>query len=87
MWYRPYGGVLANVERILARLRRHPPEADFGDVRLVLEAYGWTKNHETGSHAIFAKSGERAISVPKVGGRRVKRVYIREVLARLGLGD
>ena len=42
-------------------------------------------DRETGSHTFFVKAGERAISVPKVGGRKVKRVYIIQVLERLGL--
>jgi hypothetical protein len=33
----------------------------------------------------FTKSGQRAITVPMVGGRKVKGIYIDQVLSRLGL--
>jgi predicted RNA binding protein YcfA (HicA-like mRNA interferase family) len=76
---------VAAVNRILARLQRRPPEAAYADVRRVLEAYGWVLQRETGSHAAFVKAGERTLIIPKVGGRRVKRVYIVQVLQQLGL--
>lgn len=31
---------MPGVERIIARLRRYPPEVDFRDLRQVLESYG-----------------------------------------------
>jgi predicted RNA binding protein YcfA (HicA-like mRNA interferase family) len=73
------------VDRIIARLRRHPPQAGFADVRQVLEAFDWALDHETGSHAIFVKRGDGQISIPKVGGRRVKGSYVKLMLRRLGL--
>ena len=76
---------VTQLEKLIARLRRRPPEADFHDIRQLLEACGWTLDRETGSHTFFVKAGERAISVPKVGGRKVKRVYIIQVLEHLGL--
>ena len=40
-----------------------------------------------GSHNQFTKQGERTISVPTVKGRTVKRVYLDQVLERLGLNE
>jgi predicted RNA binding protein YcfA (HicA-like mRNA interferase family) len=68
-------------ERILAE----PPEADFDDVTGVLTDHGWRLDRERGSHAVFTKPGEYPITVPKVGGRRVKRTYLRLIIERLGL--
>jgi hypothetical protein len=58
---------MADVDRIIARLRRHPPEVDFRDLRQVLEAHGW-------------RMGRLPMSIPLIGGRRVKRAYVRQVL-------
>lgn len=74
-------------DRLIERLRARPAEADFNDVRRVLEAFGWALARERGSHAMFTKPGERTITVPRVSGRRVKRVYLDLILERLGLGD
>ena len=73
--------------KLVDRIRARPPEADFDDVRTLLRAYGWTIDRERGSHAIFVKPGERSIVVPKVGGRRVKRVYLDQLCDLLGLDD
>ena len=73
--------------KLVARIRARPPEADFDDVRTLMRAYGWTIDREGGSHAIFVKPGERSIVVPKVGGRRVKRVYLDQLCDLLGLDD
>ncbi len=55
--------------------------------RSLLEAYGWTLGRESGNHVTFVKPGERSIGVPKVSGRRVKRVYLHKTCERLGLDE
>lgn len=74
-------------EKLIARIRERPPQARFGDVRAVLEAFGWQVARQRGSHVSFVKEGERAIIVPKEGGRWVKRVYLDQICERLGLDD
>jgi predicted RNA binding protein YcfA (HicA-like mRNA interferase family) len=74
-------------EKLIERIRARPPEADFDDVRRVLEAFGWTLARERGSHAHFVKAGELTISVPRVGGRKVKRAYLNVICRRLGLDN
>jgi predicted RNA binding protein YcfA (HicA-like mRNA interferase family) len=71
---------MADVDRIIARLRRNPPEVDFRDLRQVLEAHGWRMASQSGSHVGFRKPGRLPMSIPLVSGRRVKRAYIRQVL-------
>lgn len=56
-------------------------------MRRLLEAFGWQRMNETGSHVTFKKPGERPLVVVKAGGRKVRRVYLDVVLDRLGLGD
>ncbi|HEY8596868.1 MAG TPA: type II toxin-antitoxin system HicA family toxin [Thermomicrobiales bacterium] len=74
-------------EKLIARIRARPPEADFGDVQAVLGYFGWTLDRESGGHATFTKRGEFPLTVPKVGGRKVKRVYLTMLCERLGLDD
>jgi predicted RNA binding protein YcfA (HicA-like mRNA interferase family) len=78
---------MAQVDKLIEQFRRRPPQADFADVERVLRAYGWQLDRERGSHAAFVKAGEPVLVIPKVNGRQVKAVYIREVLKRLGLED
>lgn len=79
------GAAMSQRDKLVARIRARPPEADFGDVRALLEEFGWTLQRERGSHVIFVKPGERSIVVPKVGGRKVKRTYLAMLCERLGL--
>lgn len=72
-------------QKLVARICGRPPEADFGDVRNLLEDYRWILSRESGSHVTFTKRGESPIVVPKVGGRRVKRAYLVMIIDRLGL--
>ncbi len=78
---------MATLDKLIERIRARPPEADFTDVRQVLVAFGWVLDRERGSHAYFTKPGERALSIPRVGGRRVKRTYLDLICERLGLDD
>ena len=72
-------------DRRLKRILAEPPEADFADVRRVLEDFGWTLGREQGSHVAFVKDGEYPFIVPKSGGRKVKRVYLRKLIELLDL--
>ena len=74
-------------DKLIERIRARPPEADFSDVRRLLEAFGWVLAREKGSHVHFTKPGERTITVPRISGRRVARTYLDIILDRLGLDD
>jgi predicted RNA binding protein YcfA (HicA-like mRNA interferase family) len=74
-------------ERLVARIRARPPEADFNDVRQVLEEYGWRLARQKGSHVAFVKDGEGTFVVPLVSGRKVKRRYLDQLCERLGLDN
>lgn len=74
-------------EKLIAKIRARPAEARFADVQVLLEEFGWQLQRESGSHVTFAKDGERSITIPKVGGRMVKRVYLEQICTRLGLDE
>ena len=74
-------------DKLIERIRRRPPEAEFTDVRNLLERFDWKLDRQSGSHVLFVKAGERPISVPLVSGRKVKRTYLDQICERLGLDD
>jgi predicted RNA binding protein YcfA (HicA-like mRNA interferase family) len=77
---------MARGDKLVDRLRRRPPEADFDDIRKLLEDNGWAMRWGSG-HAVFRKPGRRPLIVPMVKGRKVKRYIIDRVLEALGLDE
>ncbi len=78
---------MTRLDKLVERIKAWPPEADFGDVVRLLEAFGYERKRQEGSHVSFKKPGDRTITVPLARGRRVKRVYLDLICERLGLGD
>ena len=78
---------MTRLEKLIERIRARPPEADFGNVQRLLEAFGYELKRQEGSHVAFKKPGERTITMPLVSGRRVKRVYLDQICELLGLDD
>lgn len=78
---------MGQLEKLIDRIRARPPEADFDDVRALLEAFGYTLKGGKGSHNAFRKPGHRTIIVPTVSGRKVKRTYLDQVCELLGLEE
>lgn len=75
---------MARDEKLIERIRARPVQADFSDVRRLLELEGWVLARTAGSHHQFTKAGERTLSVP-VHNHRVKRYILNEICHRLGL--
>lgn len=71
-------------EKLIEKIRARPPEADFKDVRRLLEMHGWRLDRERGSHAYFV-NGSQQVCVPRVGGRMVKRIYLDKICTLLDL--
>ena len=78
---------MAQLDKLIERIRARPPEASFSDVRRLLEAFGWTLKRQKGSHAHFTKPGERTQTVPLAKGRSVKCHVLDRVIDRLGLDE
>jgi predicted RNA binding protein YcfA (HicA-like mRNA interferase family) len=74
-------------DRLIAKIRARPPEADFADVRALLSEFGWKEARQRGSHVSFVKDDGPTIVVPLVSGRKVKRVYLDRLCELLGLDD
>ena len=73
-------------DRRIAKIVARPTEADFSDVRTVLEVFGWELARTKGSHhSIKSADGARTVIVPTVSGKRVKRHYLDEICRLLDL--
>ena len=78
---------MTQFDKLVARILARPPEAEFREVRRLMEAYGWRLDRRRGSHVSFRKAGERHIVVVVTRGRKVKRSYLVTIINRLGLDD
>ncbi len=78
---------MPNLDKLLAKIKARPSEADYRDVRALLEAFGWTERNGKGSHWVFTKEGERSITVPTISGRKIKRYITDQIIERLGLDN
>ena len=79
---------MTQVEKLVAQLTARPVSAAVGDVRRVLDAYGWEFKRQSGSHLSFRRPGDpRVLTIATQNGRTVKRVYIEKVCEVLGLDE
>lgn len=76
---------MSDIDKLIRRLR-NSPEASLADLQRVLESHGFEQKRIKGSHHIF-RNDENAcmITIPTVGGRKVKKIYIQKVLSLLDL--
>jgi predicted RNA binding protein YcfA (HicA-like mRNA interferase family) len=76
------------LDKLIDKFLRKPPEVLFEDVAKVLEAFGYKERPSGGgSHRAFVKSGHPPKIVPTIKGRRVKRVYVTMIIDNLELEE
>ena len=63
----------------------NPAEVRFEEVQYVLEAFGVEEKRSKGSHHTFEDDRGQAFTIPKKGGKKVKRVYVKRVVELLNL--
>lgn len=73
-------------DKLVRRIVARPSEADFNDVRLLLEDFGWTLDRQKGSHVTFVQPGASPITVP-IHNKKVGRFYLDNICERLGLDE
>ncbi len=57
-----------------------PVEANFNDVRLLLEAFGFIEKRSKGSHHTFEDARGQIFTNPKKGGKKVRRIDIKRIV-------
>jgi predicted RNA binding protein YcfA (HicA-like mRNA interferase family) len=76
------------LNKLVEKFLRKPPEVLFEDVAKVLQAFGYEeRSPKGGSHQFFAKPGHRGKTIPTVKGRYVKRRYVSMVIDNLELEE
>ena len=79
---------MSQLDKLVEKFLRKPPEVLFEDVAKVLEAFGYKERPSGGgSHRFFAKLGYRGKTVPTKEGRYVKRVYVKMIIDNLELEE
>jgi len=76
---------MSKLSKLVKQFLANPPEARFEDVCYVLEAFGFKEVRSKGSHHTFENQDGDVIVVPKKGGQKVKRTYIKAVVNLLNL--
>lgn len=79
--------MVSKLEKLIEQFLRAPPEVRFDDVRYLLESFGFEEKRSKGSHHTFRNSEGLKITVPKQGGKMVKRTYIKQIVKLLNLED
>lgn len=75
------------LEKLIDKLLRDPPELSYDDVYYILSNYGFEEVSVKGSHHTFRNSKRQKITVPKKGGKIVKRTYLKQIVILLKLAQ
>ena len=70
---------MVSAKKLLEKMERLPPDMPLAQVEKVLEYLGWKYDRTSGSHDVYVRNGQH-ISVPTVGGRDVKRTYLKQIV-------
>lgn len=74
-------------EKLIAKIRARPVEADYRDVKRLLESFGWVGRQDSSSHVIYRSPAGQKWSVPLKGGKKVKQKYLAQLCELLGLDE
>jgi len=77
---------MARFLKLVEKMLCLPPEMRFGEIKKVLERFGWRVSKVKGDHFNFKKENEFLIISAKKG-RKVKRGYIRRIVDKLNLEE
>lgn len=79
---------MSALRKLVERVLFEPESIDnIGEIRRLLEAFGYEERKKAGGECIFHKKGSFPINVPTVSGRKVKTVYVRRLVQILNLEE
>lgn len=78
---------MSRLRKLVEQFLREPPEVRFEDVYYLLVAFGFEEKRSRGSHHSFRNANGLKITVPKTGGKMVKGVYVKQLIALLNLEE
>jgi predicted RNA binding protein YcfA (HicA-like mRNA interferase family) len=78
---------MSRLGNLVKQLLREPTEVRFEDIYYLLTAFGFEEKRSKGSHHTFRNADGIKITVPKKGGKMVKRIYVQQIVALLKLEE
>jgi predicted RNA binding protein YcfA (HicA-like mRNA interferase family) len=78
---------MSKLAKLIQQFLREPPEIHYDDVYYVLNAFGFKEVSSKGSHHTFRNDQGVKITVPKKGGKMVKRTYLKQIIVLLKLEE
>jgi predicted RNA binding protein YcfA (HicA-like mRNA interferase family) len=78
---------MSRLGKLVEQLLREPPEVRFEDIYYLLTAFGFEEKRSKGSHHTFRNADGIKITVPKKGGKMVKRTYVQQIVTLLKLEE
>lgn len=72
---------MTKLEKLVESFLSNSSEFKFSDVARVLNAFGFQELRSKGSHHIFGHPDGRTLpAIPKKGGKKVKRTYVKRIV-------
>jgi predicted RNA binding protein YcfA (HicA-like mRNA interferase family) len=78
---------MVKLAKLIEKFLRDPPEISYNDVYYLLTKFGFQEVSSKGSHHTFRNEIGQKITIPKKGGKTVKRIYLKQIVALLNLED
>ncbi|MDX2241912.1 MAG: type II toxin-antitoxin system HicA family toxin [Leptolyngbyaceae cyanobacterium bins.302] len=78
---------MSKLRKLVEQFLTLPSEIRFEDVRTLLETFGFEEKRSKGSHHSFENALGQVLTIPKKGGKKVKRVYIKRIVDLLKLQE
>ena len=69
----------------LLKLLNDPPELNYDDVYYILTSFGFKEVSNKRSHHTFRNNQKLKITIPKKGGKTVKRTYLKQIVKLINL--
>ncbi|MFA5480362.1 MAG: type II toxin-antitoxin system HicA family toxin [Candidatus Muiribacteriota bacterium] len=76
----------SKLKKLIRKFIESPNNIVFKEIEKLLQAFGYEKAKQGGSHNVFRKNGCNPITVPD-NKKPVKTVYIKEIIKILNLED
>lgn len=78
---------MTQLQKLIKFFLSYPTEARFEDVKRLSTAFDFEEVRSSGSHHTFGHEDGRTQIVPKQGGKKVGKVYIKQIIKLLRLED
>jgi hypothetical protein len=71
---------MSDKDSLLEKAKRNPNGLRFGDFQTMLKKFGWTFDHQSGSHCVWYSPRRHRISIQEARGGKAKGYQVRQFL-------